>query len=134
MQPNKMHINPTLDYLKQCSPIIWVDRMLTFKGLRRERYRYSEFFWSVFTRIWTEYGRYCVKSVQIRSFLWSVFSRIRTEYEKIQSISLYSVRMLENTDQKNSEYGHFSRIGWLLDNMVITFDYSSRLNDQSKSF
>ena len=23
---------------------------------------------------------YCVKSVQIRSFFWSVFSRIRTEY------------------------------------------------------
>ena len=57
MQPNKMHINPTLDYLKQCSPIIWVDRMLTIKGLRRERYRYSEFLWSVFTRICTEYGR-----------------------------------------------------------------------------
>ena len=30
----------------------------------------------------------------------AVFSRIRTEY---------SVRMWENTDQNNSEYGHFSR-------------------------
>ena len=35
-------------------------------------------------------------------FFWSVFSRIRT-------ISPYSVRMWENTDQKNSEYEHFSR-------------------------
>ena len=49
----------------------------------REKYRYSEFFWSVFFRIWTE-------------------------YEEIRSISLYSVRIRENTDQKNSEYGHFS--------------------------
>ena len=41
-------------------------------------------------------------------FLWSVFSRIRTEYGEIRSMSPYSVRMWENTDQKNSEYGHFS--------------------------
>ena len=42
-------------------------------------------------------------------FFWSVFSRIRTEYGEIQSISPYSVQMQENTDQKNSEYGQFSR-------------------------
>ena len=41
-------------------------------------------------------------------FFWSVFSRIQTEYGKILSISPNSVRMRENTDQKNSEYGHFS--------------------------
>ena len=40
---------------------------------------------------------------------WSAFSRIRTEYGEILSISPYSIRMRENTDQKNSEYGHFSR-------------------------
>ena len=44
-------------------------------------------------------------------FLWSVFSFIWTEYGEIRSISPYSVRMRENTDQKNSEYGHFSRNG-----------------------
>ena len=43
-----------------------------------------------------------MKSVQIRSFFWSVFSRIRTEYGKILRISPYSVRMRENMDQKNS--------------------------------
>ena len=42
-------------------------------------------------------------------FFWSVFSRIRTEYGEIRSKSPYSVRMRENTDQKNPEYGHFSR-------------------------
>ena len=30
--------------------------------------------------------RHCVKSVQIRSFFWSVFSRIRTEYGEIRSM------------------------------------------------
>ena len=40
----------------------------------------------------------------------SVFSHIRTEYGEILSISPYSVRMRINTDQKNSEYGHISRI------------------------
>ena len=45
---------------------------------------YSELFWSVFSRIWTEYG-------------------------EIFRISLYSVQMWENVDQHNSEYGHFLR-------------------------
>ena len=44
-------------------------------------------------------------------FFWSVFPHIRTEYGEIQSISPYSIRMRENTDQKNSEYGHYSRSG-----------------------
>ena len=43
---------------------------------------------------------YCVKSFQIRSFFWSVFSHIRTKYGETRSISTYSVRMRENTDQK----------------------------------
>ena len=30
----------------------------------------------------------CLKSVHIRSFFWSVFSRICTEYRQIRSISL----------------------------------------------
>ena len=39
---------------------------------------------------------------------WSAFSHIQTEYREIRwSISLYSVRMWENVDQNNSEYGHF---------------------------
>ena len=39
---------------------------------------------------------------------WSVFSRIRTEYGEMRSISPYLVRMRESTDQNNSECGHFS--------------------------
>ena len=41
----------------------------------REKCPYLEFFWTVFSRIWTEYG---------------------------------GIRR-ENSDQKNSEYGHFLR-------------------------
>ena len=41
-------------------------------------------------------------------FFWSAFSRIQAEYREINRISLYSVQTRENTDQKNSQYGHFS--------------------------
>ena len=44
-------------------------------------------------------------------------SRVRTEYRellRILCISPYSVRMWKNTDQKNSEYGHFLRTENLL--------------------
>ena len=40
---------------------------------------------------------------------WSAFSRIQTENGELRSISPYSVRMRENVDQNNSEYGHFWR-------------------------
>ena len=40
-------------------------------------------------------------------FFWSRFSRIWNEYREILPISTYSVRMWENTDQYNSEYGRF---------------------------
>ena len=40
---------------------------------------------------------------------WSVVFCIWTEYGEILRISLYSVRMRGNTDQNNSEYGHFLR-------------------------
>ena len=49
----------------------------------REKCPYSELFWSVFSCIWTEYG-------------------------KILRISLYSVLMRKNTDHNNYKYGHFS--------------------------
>ena len=41
--------------------------------------------------------------------LWSVFSRIRTEYGETRIIFPYSVRIRENADQNNSEYGHVLR-------------------------
>ena len=61
-------------------------------------------------------------------FFWSVFSRIWTECGDIRSISLYSVRMQENTDLENSEYGQFLRSKQLqslmLSHSQLTFTYS----------
>ena len=42
----------------------------------------------------------CVKSVQIRNFFWSVFSCIWTEYDDLLRKFLYSVQVQKNTDQK----------------------------------
>ena len=42
-------------------------------------------------------------------FFWSVFSRIWTEYGNLRRKSPYSVQIRKNTDQKNSVFGHFSR-------------------------
>ena len=49
----------------------------------RKKCPYSEFFWSVFSRFWTEYG-------------------------KLRSIFRYSVQIWENTDQNNPDQGHSS--------------------------
>ena len=62
-----------------------------------------------------------MKSVRNRSYSGPYFPRIRTAYGKIQSISQYSVRTRENTDQENSEYGHFSHNGYnpLFQNVIV---------------
>ena len=49
--------------------------------------------------------KYCtvillLKKCPCSESLWSVFSRLRTEYREIKC-------MRENTDQNNSEYGHY---------------------------
>ena len=58
---------------------------------------------------------HCVKSVQIRIFFWSIFSRIRIEYGEIRSIFPYSVKMRENTGQKNLRiWTHFTQCYYIL--------------------
>ena len=42
-------------------------------------------------------------------FFESVFSHVRTEYGEILRTFPCSVQIRENTDQKNSKYGHFTR-------------------------
>ena len=49
------------------------------------------------------------KKCPYSSLFWSIFSRIRTEYAEILPISPYSVRMKYNTNQNNPEYGQFLR-------------------------
>ena len=45
------------------------------------------------------------KKCPYSELFWSVFSRIRTEYGEILRLSPNSVRMTENMDQSNSKYG-----------------------------
>ena len=50
-------------------------------------------------------------------FFWSASYRIRTKYGNLLCKSPYSVRKLENLDQKNSKYGHFlhsDRFGYII--------------------
>ena len=50
-------------------------------------------------------NKYCVKSVRIRSDSGPQFPKFGLNTER----SPYSVRMRENVDQSNSEYGHLLR-------------------------
>ena len=70
--------------------------------------------------------RQCAKSVLIRSFFWSVFSRIWTEYGEIRSISPNSVRMLENMNQKKLRILtlHAVRCSGRLSNIFIWYETS----------
>ena len=54
---------------------------------------------------WIPINHHCVKSIRIRSFSGPYFS----------AFGPYSVWMRKNTDQKNSEYEHFSRSDGLLE-------------------
>ena len=47
------------------------------------------------------------KKCSYLELFWSVFSRIRTEYGEIRNIPPYSVRMRKNTEQNNSEHRHY---------------------------
>ena len=66
-------------------------------------------------------------------FFQSAFFRIRTEYGDIRSISLYSVQMSENTDQKISEYGHFLRCACKCYYSILHFGLSKCQKKKEKS-
>ena len=52
-------------------------------------------------------------------FFWPAFSHIRTGYGCLLCKYPHSVRARENTDQKNSDYGHFPRSVKLRKTLVI---------------
>ena len=70
-------------------------------------------FW--FETFWEDFQRNpsLRKNVQIRRFFWSVFSRIWTEYRDLSNKSLYSVQIREIMDQKKRRIWTLS-IQWLL--------------------
>ena len=49
------------------------------------------------------------KKCPCSELFWPAFFRIRTECGEILRMSPYSVRMRENADYNNSEYGHSLR-------------------------
>ena len=70
------------------------------------------------------------KKYPYSDLFWSAFSRSRTEYGETLCISSYSVRMQENADQNNSEYGHFSRSAssWLYNKITVSLPNDSTSN------
>ena len=64
-------------------------------------------------------------SKKLSKMFWSIFSRIWTEYGEIRIIFLYSNRMREDTDQNNSEYGNFLRS---VEYVNITLDIGTATN------
>ena len=72
-------------------------------------------FCSFYFKLWKIYLKrsnlHCVKSVQIWSFFWSVFSRIWTEY----SVSVRIRSECEKIrTRKNSVFGHFARSAYVI--------------------
>ena len=123
-------------------------RTLSTILLLREKFPYSEFFWSVFS---PNAGKYGPEKLRIRTlFTWCLislkqderrpptmrknclyselfqcaFSGIQTKYKQPQSISRYSVQMRENADQNSPEQGHFSCSAKL---SVYTFSRDNRV-------
>ena len=90
-----------------------MDWFVCDRDLRHERFKMK---WTLFkSQFWNANDYYYVDGFTLRKkcpsseLFWSAFFRIQTEYGEIRSISPYSVRMRENGDQNDSEYGHFSR-------------------------
>ena len=114
-------IECNIDCVKTC----WlVGRTLSFKGVHCSTKNLLNIFTFVFISVTNVLfikemklmGIFCYyKKISLRKkcpysqLFWSAFFRILTEYGKIRSISPYFVRMPENTNQNNSEYGHFLR-------------------------
>ena len=68
-------------------------------------------FVSQFTALYISIIKSALCEVSFSEFFWSVFPRIWTEYGETLAISPCPVRIWEYTNQKSSEYGHFLRSG-----------------------
>ena len=85
----------------------WLSSMIWSDHLAKEAFSLKFIF--LFSSIIFYFPWYVLrKKCPYLEIFWSIFSRIRTEYGEIWSISPQSVTMRENTDQNNSKYGNFS--------------------------
>ena len=76
-------------------------------------------------------NEHCAKCVRSRSFFWSVFSRIRTEYGEILRISPYSVQSGKMWT-KNFEYGLFPSSVVTLSLSLYIFSCDKKKNSLKK--
>ena len=65
------------------------------------------------------------KKCPYSEFFWTVFSRIRTEYREMRSIPPYSVQMRQKTDQKNSKYEQTLHLFGLVEQTSVGFERAS---------
>ena len=89
------------------------------------------------SHLWYNFN-HCVKSVHIRSYSGPYFPAFGLNMDRysVLRISPYSVRMRENTDQNNSEYGHFLRSEYFSShteksNKYFEFDHS-KISEKEK--
>ena len=107
---------------------LWIDSFIAFINdallLKRVKCNYSGLIFNTFSFCAGKFlSIMCTCTLREKhpysEFFWWIFSRIRTEYGEIRSISPYSVQMGKNTDQKKSEYGHFSLSSILLQHLIF---------------
>ena len=67
---------------------------------------------TVTTRVTLVSYQSLLKKCSYSKFFWSVFSRMLTEYGKMLNISTYSVEMWENTDQKTTNTDTFHAVSY----------------------
>ena len=89
--------------------LLWVFKLGKHKKYLFDWVYLSIYFYDSLREIWRNLLNYTTWKVSVLGDFWSLFSHIRTQYGDLLRKSPYSVWMRENTDQKNSEYGHFLR-------------------------
>ena len=109
------------------SVAVWVWKILLRKGT------YDENLWMFvcFYQCWKQLSVVPMRKMcRYSQFFWSTFSRIRDKFP-------YSVKIWENKDQKNSEYGHFTQclfITYISTAIGHPFLYTFRKLETSRRF
>ena len=88
---------------RTCTKSLQIPKILWGEEKKKKK-KFWNFLWIVFF-IWNTLRKKCLYS----EFFWFVFFRIWTEYWQIRNISPYSVWMWENTDKKRTKYRRFLR-------------------------
>ena len=94
-----------LSYLSNWIPNMF-SLLLSTIALSQSKLSFLQFLWAIKWH-WSRPPDFMRKKCPCSGVFWHLYSRIWNEYGDLRIKSAYSVRMLENTDQKNSKYGYF---------------------------